>query len=66
VGIAPFRRLGYRCNEVSITDKNNAQETASEPASISLYGYQSENILTTIENQADAESQAAFYLDIRA
>jgi hypothetical protein len=65
-GIATSRRLGDLRNEVTITYKNNDQETASDAASISLYGYQAENILTSIENQADAESQAAFYLDIRA
>jgi hypothetical protein len=65
-GIATSRRIGDLRNEVTITYKNNAQETASDAASIALYGYQAENIQTSIENQADAESQAAFYLDIRA
>jgi hypothetical protein len=65
-GIATSRRLGDLRNEVTITYKNDAQETASDPASIGIYGYQAENILTSIENQADAESQAEFYLEIRA
>ena len=65
-GIATSRRLGDLRNEVTITYKNDAQETASDPASISLYGYQAENILTSIENKADAELQAEFYLEIRA
>jgi hypothetical protein len=65
-GIATSRRLGDLRNEVTITYKNNAQETASDAASIALYGYQAENIVTSIENQADATSQAEFYLDIRA
>jgi hypothetical protein len=65
-GIATSRRLGDLRNEVTITYKNDAQETASDAASISLYGYQAENIVTSIENQADAQSQADFYLDIRA
>jgi len=65
-GIATSRRLGDLRNEVTITYKNDAQETASDAASISTYGYQAENILTSIENKADAESQAQFYLDIRA
>ncbi len=65
-GIATSRRLGDLRNEVTITYKNDAQETASDAASILLYGYQAENISTSIENQADAESQAEFYLDIRA
>jgi hypothetical protein len=65
-GISTSRRLGDLRNEVTITYKNDAQETASDPASIALYGYQAENIQTSIENKADAETQAAFYLDIRA
>ena len=65
-GIATSKRLGDLRNEVTITYKNNSQETASDAASIALYGYQAENIVTSIENQADAESQAQFYLDIRA
>jgi hypothetical protein len=65
-GIATSRRLGDLRNEVTITYKNDAQETASDAASIATYGYQAENILTTIEKQADAELQAEFYLEIRA
>jgi hypothetical protein len=65
-GIATSRRLGDLRNEVTITYKNDAQETASDLASIATYGYQAENIVTSIENQSDAEDQAAFYLDIRA
>jgi hypothetical protein len=64
--IATSRRLGDLRNEVTITYKNDAQETASDAASISTYGYQAENIVTSIENQSDAEDQAAFYLEIRA
>jgi hypothetical protein len=37
-----------------------------DAASIATYGVQAQNILTTLENGADAESQAEFYLDIRA
>jgi hypothetical protein len=65
-GIATSRRLGDLRNEVTITYKNDAQETASDAASIALYGYQAENIVTSIEKKVDAETQAAFYLDIRA
>jgi hypothetical protein len=64
--IATSRRLGDLRNEVTITYKNNNQETASDAASIATYGYQAENIVTTIENKSDAEDQAAFYLEIRA
>jgi hypothetical protein len=64
--IATSRRLGDLRNEVTITYKNDDQETASDPASIAIYGYQAENIQTSIENKSDAEDQAAFYLEIRA
>jgi len=65
-GIATSRRLGDLRNEVTITYKSNAQETATDAASIAVYGYQAENITTSIEHQADAQAQAEFYLDIRA
>ena len=65
-GIATSKRLGDIRNRVTITYKNNAQETAEDATSISTYGVQAENIVTSIENGADAESQAEFYLDIRA
>jgi hypothetical protein len=64
--ISTSRRLGDLRNEVTITYKNNAQESAFDAASITKYGYQAQNILTSIENQADAQSQAEFYLEIRA
>ena len=65
-GIATSKRLGDLRNKVTITYKNNAQETAEDATSIATYGVQAENIVTSIENGADAESQAEFYLDIRA
>ena len=65
-GIATSKRLGDIRNKVTITYKNNQQETAEEPSSITLYGTQAQNIQTSIENSADALSQAEFYLAIRA
>ena len=64
--ISTSRRLGDLRNEVTITYKNNDQETASDAESIATYGYQAQNIQTSIENKTDAEDQAAFYLSIRA
>jgi hypothetical protein len=64
--ISTSKRLGDLRNKITITYKNSQQETAEDAASITTYGVQAENILTTIENGADAESQAEFYLDIRA
>jgi hypothetical protein len=65
-GIATSKRLGDVRNKVTITYKNGQQETAEEAASIAVYGTQAQNIQTSIENGADALSQAEFYLDIRA
>lgn len=60
------RRLGDIRNKVTITYKNSAQVTAEDAASISTYGSQAQNIQTSIENTTDAESQADFYLTLRA
>lgn len=65
-GIATSRRIGDIRNKVTITYKNNAQQTAENTASQALYGVQAQNISTTIENAADATSQANFYLALRA
>jgi hypothetical protein len=65
-GISSSKRLGDVRNKVTITYKNGQQETAEDAASIAVYGSQAQNIQTSIENGADALSQAEFYLDIRA
>lgn len=65
-GIATSRRIGDIRNKVTITYKNNAQQTAENTASQVLYGVQAQNIATSIENAADATSQANFYLALRA
>ena len=65
-GISTSRKLGDIRNAVTITYKNGAQVTDTDAASIALYGQQAQNITTSIEKGADATSQAAFYLDLRA
>jgi hypothetical protein len=65
-GIATSKRLGDVRNKVTITYKNGQQETAESAESIQTYGTQAQNIQTSIEDGADALSQAEFYLDIRA
>jgi hypothetical protein len=65
-GIATSKRLGDIRNRVTITYKNNQQETAEDATSIATYGVQAQNIATTLEHDYDAEDQAAFYLAIRA
>jgi len=65
-GVSTSRKLGDIRNSVTITYKNGAQVSDFDAASITLYGQQAQNITTSIENGADATSQAAFYLDLRA
>ena len=65
-GIATSKKLGDIRNKVTITYKNNVQHTAQDAESIGTYGVQAQNIVTTLENGADATSQANYYLDIRA
>jgi hypothetical protein len=45
---------------------SSSEVTDSDAASIALYGNLSQIITTTLANLADAEDQAAFYLELRA
>jgi hypothetical protein len=65
-GIRTIRRLGDLRNKVTIEYKANATVTAEDAESIALYGQQAQLIQTSIEKNADATSQANFYLAIRA
>lgn len=65
-GIRTSKRSGDVRNNVTITYKANAQQTASDAESIAIYGQQAYEITTSLENGADALSQAQFYLDLRA
>lgn len=65
-GIKTSLKSGDIRNSVTITYKNNQTVSASDATSIAVYGYQAQSISTTLENGADATSQANFYLGIRA
>lgn len=65
-GIRTSKRSGDVRNNVTITYKANAQESALDTESISIYGQQAYEITTSLENAADALSQAEFYLTLRA
>jgi hypothetical protein len=65
-GVSTSKRLGDLRNKMTITYKNSAQKTAEDLTSIATYGVQAENIQTTIEKGTDAQTQADFYLKIRA
>ena len=65
-GINTSLKSGDIRNSLTIKYKNGQTVSDSEPSSIALYGLQAQSIDTTLENMADAESQAEFYLAIRA
>jgi len=51
---------------VTVTYKAGAQVTVQDTNSINLFGQLAQNITTSIENLADAQDQADFYLALRA
>jgi hypothetical protein len=65
-GLQTSTRAGDVRNSITITYKNGQLVTDDDPASIALYGSLSQNIQTSLENGADATTQAAFYLALRA
>ena len=65
-GLQISTRSGDVRNEVTITYKDGAQVSASDATSIATYGALAQNILTSLQNGADATSQANFYLTLRA
>jgi hypothetical protein len=65
-GISTKTRWGDIRNAVIVEYKNNQSETAEDAQSIASYGRLEQKFATSLENQADAEDQAQFYLDLRA
>ncbi len=65
-GLQMSTRAGDVRNQVTITYKNNQQQSASDADSIAIYGALAQNISTSLETAADATSQANFYLTLRA
>ena len=65
-GLQTAIRAGDVRNYVTVTYKNGQQVTDSDADSIALYGTLAQNIQTSLENAADATSQAEFYLELRA
>jgi len=61
-------RSGDIRNDITLKYNENStlEVTDSDPASILAYGPLAQIITTTIENQTDAEDQAAFYLGLRS
>ena len=65
-GISTIKRIADVRNNVTIQYKNGQEVSALDTASIGTYGQQAQLIATSIENTVDAESQADFYLGLRA
>lgn len=65
-GIRTQKKAGDVRNNVTITYKSNAQQSATDEDSIAIYGQQAYNISTSLEHAADALAQAEFYLALRA
>jgi len=64
-GLRTSTRSGDVRNSIAIKWRAGTAE-ASDAASIAIYGKLAQSIQTTLHNSADADSQAAFYLDLRA
>lgn len=65
-GLKIAKRSGDVRNSIKITYKNNQTTSATDAASIAIYGELGQNITTSLELLADAQTQAAFYLALRA
>lgn len=65
-GVRTSKRSGDVRNNVTITYRNGDQTSALDAESIALYGQQAYEITTSLHNLADAETQADFYLGLRA
>ena len=67
-GLTTTTQAGNIRNDIALNYGNNFNdlEIAIDPVSISIYGYKSETINSSIKNQSDAEDIANRYLDLRA
>jgi hypothetical protein len=67
-GITIKTRAGDVRNDITIKYDQNSSSEVSDTDAISIYTYGNlaQIITTTIKHQADAEDQAAFYLELRA
>jgi hypothetical protein len=65
-GIRTSRRIGDLRNKVTVEANNGSQRTATDAASIALYGEQGQVIKTSLHDANDAQTQADFYLSLRA
>lgn len=68
VGITTATRSGDIRNDITLNYGNNFNdiETLIDASSVSIYGYKSEVINSTIKHQSDAEDIVQKYIDLRA
>jgi hypothetical protein len=67
-GLSIQQRAGDVRNSITLkyNATSSAEKSASDSASIGLYGELAQIISTTLHNAADAQDQADFYLSLRA
>jgi hypothetical protein len=67
-GISMITRAGDVRNSLTVKydATSSSEKSASDPASIALYGTLAQIISTTLHNAGDAQDQADFYLTLRA
>jgi hypothetical protein len=67
-GLSIQQRAGDVRNSITLKygATSSAEKSASDPASIALYGQLAQIISTTLHNASDAQDQADFYLTLRA
>jgi hypothetical protein len=65
-GLELATRSGDVRNSITLGYRNGGQVSDSDPDSIAIYGTLAQNIQTSLHDVADATSQAAFYLGLRA
>jgi hypothetical protein len=67
-GLTTTTQAGNIRNDIALNYGNNFNdlEVALDPTSISIYGYKSESINSSIKNQSDAENIVNRYLNLRA
>lgn len=65
-GVSIQTRAGDVRNDITLIYKDNAEKSATDATSIANYGQLAQIFRTSLQNAADAQSQADFYLTLRA
>ena len=65
-GVSIQTRAGDVRNDITLIYKDGAEKSATDSASIAIYGQLAQIFQTSLQNAADAQDQADFYLTLRA